>query len=132
MVGVDQLRDGPDEQFVRQLGHRQAPRGPAHPLGVGVDAEGRDAAVGLTVDLQTFEDRLTVVQHHRGRIELHRSVRLDGGVVPAAALGVVDRDHVIGEVPAETGIRQYFSAPFRGSGRGVRNMGEFEDTGHDR
>src|SRR5690606_30389457 len=90
-------------------------------------------AVDLGVGLEALEELLGVVEDGRCRVERERPVRFEPGVVPAPALGVVDRDHVVGEDLPESGIRQYLLA----LGRGASVAGELHvaaellTDGHD-
>jgi hypothetical protein len=77
------------------------------PLGVGLRAEQRAAAIGLAIGLQPLEDLLRVVEHHGRRIELQVGARADLRVVPASLVGVSDGHHMIGEVPAPARILQH-------------------------
>ena len=79
---------------------------PAQPGGVGVRPERHDRTVGPAVRLEPFEDLLRVVQHDRRRVQLDGAVRQHRGVVPAPALGVVDRHHVVGVEATEPGVTQ--------------------------
>ena len=58
------------------------------------------------VRLEPLEDLLGVVQHGAGRVHRDGRPRLDARVVPALAVGVADRDHVVGEDPPEPGFGQ--------------------------
>jgi hypothetical protein len=87
--------------------NRYSPAGRAlEAEGVLLGAEGGDGPVGLAVRLEALEDLLRVVQDHGGRIEGERRVRHELAVVPAAALGPLDRHHVVGEVAAEPRVGQ--------------------------
>jgi len=89
-------------------------------VGVGIDAEQRHTAVGQAVRLQPFEDLLRVVQYGGRWVHGYRGARLHARVVPAFALGVLDRHHVVGEHPAEAGIGQERFALGPGDRRWVR------------
>src|SRR6185437_5270130 len=65
---------------------------------------GGDRAVLLAVCLQALEDLLAVVQRGGRRIEFDRTIWAQLRVMPAVAGGVLDRDHMVGEVAAEAGI----------------------------
>ncbi len=131
-IDVDQFGDGIDEHLRRELRHGQTARRCRETLGVGLDAERADLATRLTVCLEALEDGLSVVQNHCGRIELDVSVRQHLGVVPALARGVVDRDHVVGEVPPEAGRRQNVTALGVGLRGRALNTNEIGGTCHGR
>ncbi len=95
-----------DEGLDRQFGHAEPAGGRLEAGGVLLRTEGGDRPVGLTVGLQALEDLLRVVQDHGRRVEGDRRVRHELAVVPAAALGPLDRHHVVGEVAAEPGVGQ--------------------------
>jgi hypothetical protein len=59
------------------------------------------------------------VQHRGGRIHRDGNARCDLGIVPALALAVADRDHVVGEDAAKAGIPQNGGAPLRRRRRGM-------------
>src|ERR1700720_2550915 len=96
---------------------------------VCLGAEHHGAAVGDAVGLQTFEDLLAIVQHRGGRIHRDGDAGGDLGIVPALALAVADRDHVVSEDAAEAGIPQDGGAPFWRRRRGVR-FGRKSDGWH--
>ena len=97
----------------RLLGHRrhgQALGAAGEAGGVGLRAEGGDAAVGLGVGLEALEDRLRVVQDRGGRVQLQRRVGGQPGVVPALPGLVAGDEHAVGEVPAEARVGQHLRA----------------------
>ena len=124
VVDGQQLGDRREEQLFGELRHREPGRRAAEACRVGLGAERGDRAVGLPVRLEALEDLLPVVQDHRGGIERQRPVRHHRRVVPAHALGPPDRHHVVGEIPAESGVGQDLAAPHRFGGRGVGGAGE--------
>ena len=71
------------------------------------------------VGLQPLEDLLPVVQHHRGRVERERAVGHHRRVVPPRVRRPADRHHVVGEMPAESGVGQDLAAPLVGVGAGL-------------
>src|SRR5690606_17469279 len=129
-VHCDQLPQRFQEQLFGQLRHGDPVRRTLEPAGVGVGAERSDRAVGLPVGLQTFENRLAVVQHGGGRVELQGVVRFHFRVMPAALTGPPDGHHVISEEPSKSRIRQYFLPAFRRSGIGMGNPGKRQRFSH--
>src|SRR5690606_21088049 len=77
-----------------------------------------------------FEQLLRVVEDSGRRIEGERTVRLEPRVVPAAPLGPLDADHVVGEDLPEAGARQYPLTLGRGPGVRVELHIEAEVSGH--
>ena len=67
--------DGVAEDFLGHGLHEELPRGALEALGVLVEAEGLDAAVGPLEDLEPLEDLLAVVQTGRGHVEADGLVR---------------------------------------------------------
>ena len=83
-VLADDLAAGLDEQVFGQVRHRQPVGRMVEPRGVALGTEQRDAAVGVAIGLQAFEDLLRIMQHRAGGIEQDRLARADAGGVPAA------------------------------------------------
>ena len=75
-----------------------------HAPGVFLRAEQQHAAVRGAVRLHALEALLRVVEHQRGGVQRQRMVRLDAGRVPAAALGVIHDEHMVGVMAAEAQI----------------------------
>ncbi|WP_345774900.1 hypothetical protein [Sinorhizobium prairiense] len=107
-----------DEQLLRQRRHCEPKRGIAETARIGVGAKQRGASVGQAIRLHALEDLLGVMQHECRRIEIERLSRADLRIVPAAALGIADRRHVIGEHAPEARIgKQRIALAGRHSGR---------------
>src|ERR1044071_7654422 len=66
-----------------------------------VQPERADPSVGTTKRFETVEDRLSIVQHGRGRLEPERLVGDHPRVVPPAVRVVLHHENVIREVAAE-------------------------------
>src|SRR2546425_1907123 len=73
---------------------------------MGVRPERRNAAIRLAKGLQAFEHSLGVMQDRGPGVERKRGVCGQLSVVPPALRVPEDPDHVLGEDPAETGVRQ--------------------------
>jgi hypothetical protein len=52
------------------------------------------------------------MQNDRRWIQLDRAVADDPRIMPTLSIGVIDRHHVVGVIPAETGVGQYRFACF--------------------
>jgi hypothetical protein len=76
------------------------------------------------------------MQHRAGRIERDRLARADDRIVPPAAIGPLDRHHVVGKRRAETGVAQNVGPLLEAGGAWVRGSREFQrkvgERRHDR
>ena len=112
--GNDRL-DSLYEILDRQARQAHAVVGVDHALCVLVRAEQLDGAVRGAVCLQTLEGFHSVMQDHSCGIQLERLIGYDAGVVPAVFLIVVNNQHMIGIMHAETEIA-FIRLGFGGSG----------------
>src|SRR6266540_3171079 len=126
----------PDEQFLREFGHGQAPGAAPEPGRVRLWPERHDRPIYLPVCLESFENLLCVVQHRRGGIEGKLPVWLELGVMPAAVAAPADGDHVIGEDLPESRRGEDLSAAARRHsgirGTHVKTKAEVGIGGHRR
>jgi hypothetical protein len=84
-----------------KLGYAEPLAGTVETLDMRGSAKGPHDIVAAAEGFQAVEHRLAVVQHGGGRIQDEWLVRDDTGIVPAAPLGVVQDEHVVGEDIAE-------------------------------
>ena len=104
LIELDDRLDCLNEILYRQARQAHTMVGVDHALCVLVGTEQLDGAVRGAVGLQTLKGLHCVMENHRCRIELERLIRYDAGVVPALFLIVVDDQHMIGIMHAETEI----------------------------
>ena len=123
-VDLHQLRDCFEEQVFGDFGHRQPLGRLREAAGIFLRPEHGDAAVGEAVGLHAFEDFLGIMQHGAGRVDLKWFTRTDAVAVPALALGIADRHHMVGEEAAETGILQQGGALVRRHSLAAAGNGE--------
>ena len=133
--GPVRLELGPqraEEQLLGQLRQGQAAGGAVQAGRVGLGAERPHRPVLVPVGLQALEDLLAVVQHGGRGVQGQRAVGLHAGVMPRAAVlvpGPVDRDHVVREDVAETGVLEDLDALLIGH-RGQMRLPREHGLGH--
>ena len=101
-VHINNGSDSLHEILNGNLGNDQTVVGIVGALDIHVGTEQENVAVGTLVSLQTFEHFLTIVVNHGGGGEGNVVERLNTGIVPALALGVVHNEHVVREDLTET------------------------------
>ncbi len=111
MLQPHQFHDRLHVRLLVHRGHSDARRRAVEALGVLLDPEQVQVAVGSAIGLGAVEHHLPAVEYLGRRIERERLVRTDGGVVPAALRRVALREHAIGEHASEPQLR----------GQGLRN-----------
>jgi hypothetical protein len=112
------------------LRHRQPVSRGVEAAGIGVRAEQSHAAIFKGVGLQSFKNLLRIMEHGRRRIERERATRMDARIMPALPFGVTDRDHMICEGFAESGVLQQRSAGLRCGGVRMGFAGKAEAHGN--
>ena len=105
-VDGDQFLDALKEVRYGKFGQGHTGSRGLQATSVGVGAEGVQAAVSVTVDLQSLKDFLTVVQNRGGGVQFDGTVGLNAGTMPAALLAPAHVDHVVGEVVTKARVRQ--------------------------
>jgi hypothetical protein len=120
-VAVDarQRGHGGEEVLLRQFRHGHPAGRPREPAGVVAGAEEHVPPGRPPERLQPFEDRLSVVERHGGRVQGERGERSGAGVVPAPVTGPPRGHHVLGVQRAEAGHAQQLFALSGGHGRGL-------------
>ena len=114
------------EVLAVQLRHGETPIRVVHTRGIEAGTEGPNAAVGVTVGLDTFEGRLAVVKDSCSRRQIKRTEGNDLTLAPSGFRRPAHVCHVIGENCSEV---QFFHGLFviRLRGR-IRVLGQRETT----
>ncbi len=102
LLNLDKRLDCLNEILDRQRRQAHAVVGVDHALRVAVRTEQLHTAVRPAIRLQTFERLHCVVQNHSCRINGERLIRYNACIMPADSLGVVDDEHIVRIVNAES------------------------------